>query len=340
MFKRFMFAALLFVCALGNVPVSAANPTPVVYLDGQRLDFPVPPMIVEGTTLVPIRKLFESQGAKVSWDGDSQTVTAVKGDITFTYKIGERQFHKNDGVLQLPIPGRIVDGHTLFPLRQASEALGNTVAWDGDAYAVSIITPAAYETIVEWGVNLRSEPSSADEDSRVLRQLRKGEKIRVIEEIDAFWLKVETRDGLTGYVSAKPKYTDYASETLTMRRAEALIAYGEQFLGTPYEFGAAADQTDTFDCSSFTKHVFEEVLAIELPRISYQQAEEGEEVGLDDLRKGDLLFFTARGLPIGHVAIYAGDGMMLHTYSKKYGVRFEEFDGQWVDRFVTARRMF
>ncbi|MNF12938.1 Murein DD-endopeptidase MepS/Murein LD-carboxypeptidase precursor [compost metagenome] len=59
----------------------------------------------------------------------------------------------------------------------------------------------------------------------------------------------------------------------------------------------------------------------------------------DELRKGDLLFFSARGLDIGHVGIYAGNNQILHTYSKKEGVHIEAFDGQWKERFVTARRI-
>ncbi|AKG37969.1 hypothetical protein VK70_24665 [Paenibacillus durus ATCC 35681] len=141
-------------------------------------------------------------------------------------------------------------------------------------------------------------------------------------------------------MSAKPKYTDYTSPSLTDKQADELIAYGETFLGTPYVFGASPDQTGSFDCSSFVKRVFQDTLAVDLPRVSYDQATTGTEVGLDELRKGDLLFFGARDLNIGHVAIYAGDNQLLHTYSVKYGVRTEAFSDYWKKRFVTARRVF
>ena len=111
-------------------------------------------------------------------------------------------------------------------------------------------------------------------------------------------------------------------------------------MGTPYEFGAASGQTNTFDCSSFVQYVFNEVLSIDLPRVSYDQALHGKEVGIDEIRKGDLLFFTARGLDIGHVGIYAGDGRILQTYSKELGVHITAFDEKWKKRFVTARRLF
>lgn len=63
-------------------------------------------------------------------------------------------------------------------------------------------------------------------------------------------------------------------------------------------------------------------------------------MGLNELRKGDLLFFSARGLEIGHVAIYAGNNKLLHTFSKERGVHFDTFDDKWKERFVTARRLF
>lgn len=76
------------------------------------------------------------------------------------------------------------------------------------------------------------------------------------------------------------------------------------------------------------------------PRVSYDQAKEGQKVGLNELRKGDLLFFSARDLEIGHVAIYAGNNKLLHTFSKERGVHFDTLDGKWQNRFVTARRLF
>lgn len=144
---------------------------------------------------------------------------------------------------------------------------------------------------------------------------------------------------MRGYVSSKPKFTDYRSPSLLQKQGEALIASGKKYLNTPYEFGASPDQTNTFRLFFFVKRVFGDTLGIELPRVSYDQAQEGRKVGLDELRTGDLLFFTARGLDIGHVAIYAGNNRILHTYSKEQGVHMEDFSSKWKQRFVTARRI-
>lgn len=331
--------AMLLTCSmvLGAAPAQAAEVEPQVFLDGTKLELPIAPKIIDGTTFVPMRSIFEAQGAEVTWNSRAREVQAIKDDLKFTYKIGEKTAQWNGETIRLPAAGLIEGGSTLVPLRLISEALGNVVEWHQESRTITITTPAA--ATVKWGVNLRDKPGTG-EGSSVYRMLAKGEQIQVLDVVNAYWLKVRAEDGTIGYVSAKPKYTDYSSAELTAMQADELIRYGEQFLGTPYEFGASPNQTETFDCSSFVKHVVEEVLGVELPRVSYRQAEVGETVDLDDLQKGDLLFFSARGLPIGHVGIYAGNGKILQTYSKEHGVTYTDFDGQWEKRFVKAKRIF
>ncbi|BCG57114.1 stalk domain-containing protein [Paenibacillus sp. URB8-2] len=346
---------------------SQTVPAPIsIYLDGSQLQPGAEPVNVNGTLLVPMRRLFEGQGAKLSWNNTDKTVTATKDSTTLTYRIGDLTAMVNDRTVQLNAPGQISGGYTMVPLRFVSEALGSTVTWDQAAHSVQIST-MTFETSIRWGVNLRSSPDSGSSSpdaaapsltkvgrspvvggsstdarggSNILELLPTGAKIHVVREVDAFWLEVRTQDNQTGYISAKPKYTDYTSPSLTDKQTDELVTYGETFLGAPYVFGASPDQTSSFDCSSFVKRVFQDMLAIDLPRVSYDQAKVGTEVGLDELRKGDLLFFGARDLNIGHVAIYSGDNQLLHTYSEKYGVRTEAFSDYWKKRFVTARRVF
>nr|WP_240664147.1 stalk domain-containing protein [Paenibacillus sp. M-152] len=308
-------------------------------MDDRPLELTAQPLLLDGTTLVPMRQLFEAQGAVLSWNGSSKTVTATKNDTTLTYRIGEVTSTLNGKTLSLNVPGQIVEGNTMIPLRFVSEALGSTVKWDGLTRTIRIASTDDFFTTVLSGVNLRSKPDSS-ETSPSLRLIPTGEKVHVIREVNALWLEVRTKNNLTGYISAKPKYSDYTSTSLAERQGDELIAYGQKYLGTPYEFGAATGQTSTFDCSSFVGEVFRHTLSVDLPRVSYDQAKEGQEIGLNELRKGDLLFFSARGLEIGHVAIYAGNNKLLHTFSKERGVHFDTFDGKWKKRFVTARRVF
>lgn len=309
-----------------------------ILLDGRPLQPETEPLLVNGAVLVPMRGLFEAQGAKLEWDSASKTVTATKADTKLIYTLGESTAELNGQALSLNVPGQIANGYSLVPLRFVSEALGSTVKWEADTRTVTISSPVYAETTIKWGVNLRSAPDAESKSADEL--LPAGEKVEVIREVSPFWLEVRTRDHRTGYISAKPKYTDYSSPALHEQQADEIITYGKTFLGTPYEFGASPDQTATFDCSSFVKRVFGDTLAVDLPRVSYDQATVGKEVAMSDLQKGDLLFFGARGLEIGHVGIYAGNGQILHTYSKKYGVRLETFSDSWKEKFVTARRVF
>lgn len=313
--------------------------SPAVFLDGHQLSFQTPPVIENGYSLVPMRALFEAEGAQISWDENTRTVTAMKDGAVFTYRIGDLYAFKNQERLELPVPGKIMDGFTLIPLRFISETLGNLVKWHDYSRSITISSVHTYETTIKYGVNLRDTPDK-DQDSSVLRMLTKTEKVHVIREINTDWLEVQSQDGAIGFISAAPMYTDYTSSVLTAKLADELITFGSTFMGTPYEFGAASGQTNTFDCSSFVQYVFSKVLSLDLPRVSYDQALQGKEVGIAEIRKGDLLFFTARGLDIGHVGIYAGDGRILQTYSKELGVHITAFDEKWQKRFVTARRLF
>ncbi|KRF13350.1 stalk domain-containing protein [Paenibacillus sp. Soil787] len=333
------FTLLTMILLRGTSVHAEVNLPPSVLLDGHPLSFQTPPVIENGYSLVPMRPIFEAEGAKISWDENTRTVTAIKEGVVLTYRIGDTVAYKNQERLEMPVSGKIIDGFTMVPVRFISETLGNLVKWHEYSRSITISSAHDYETTIEYGVNLRDSPAK-DTDTRVLRLLPKNERIHVIREIDANWLEVQTKDDTIGFISAAPMYTDYASPALAEKRADDLIAFGSKFLGTPYEFGAASGQTNTFDCSSFVRYVFNQVLSIDLPRVSYDQAQKGKEIGIDQIRKGDLLFFSARGLDIGHVGIYAGDGKILHTYSKELGVHIADFDEKWKKRFVTARRLF
>lgn len=120
-----------------------------VTLDGNVIEFDVQPQIVEGRTLVPLRKIFEEIGALVKWDGDTQTVTARKSSKTITFSINSNEMTIDKGktdengnavteTVTLDVPAQIIDERTLVPIRAISESFGLTVDWNSTASAVSI----------------------------------------------------------------------------------------------------------------------------------------------------------------------------------------------------------
>lgn len=138
-----------------------------------------------------------------------------------------------------------------------------------------------------------------------------------------------------------------AAGTVLAERASAateqsnqLIELGKHWIGTPYQMGGKIKNGEpvAFDCSLFTQHVFAS-FGIELPRTSKAQAAVGSKVDRGSISQGDLLFFRTNGKSISHVAIYVGDGMMLHASSNK-GVTISDMNSSyWKKRFVTARRV-
>lgn len=135
-------------------------------------------------------------------------------------------------------------------------------------------------------------------------------------------------------------FSTHPSFAMSNTTSSKLIITGMNYLGRPYQFGASTNQTTTFDCSSFTQFVFKKN-GLNLPRSSKEQARVGYYVPRNQLKKGDLIFFSVPGKPgiINHVAIYAGDNKILHTYGPG-GVRFNSLsDGTLSQRYISARRL-
>ena len=104
---------------------------------------------------------------------------------------------------------------------------------------------------------------------------------------------------------------------MTTAQREAIVAYAKQFIGNPYVYGGTS-LTDGADCSGFVMKVFE-YFGIDTGRDSRSQAANCTEIGLNDIRPGDLLFY-ASGNYINHVAIYIGDGKVIHASNPSTGI--------------------
>ena len=87
-----------------------------------------------------------------------------------------------------------------------------------------------------------------------------------------------------------------------------VIAYAENFMGTPYEWGAVGP--NTFDCSGFVQYVYAH-FGIKIGRTTYDQIYNGEFVSRENLEPGDLVFFGT-GSP-HHVGIYIGNNTYIHA---------------------------
>ncbi|WP_151736306.1 C40 family peptidase ['Paenibacillus yunnanensis' Narsing Rao et al. 2020] len=133
-----------------------------------------------------------------------------------------------------------------------------------------------------------------------------------------------------------------AASVSATSKATNIISFGKKYLGTPYKFGASTSTTRYFDCSSFTKYIFAKY-GVKLPRTSVAQSKVGTAVSKANLRVGDLVFFSsgsrANGKNVTHVAVYAGNGKILHTYGSP-GVTISNLNsGTWKRTYLKARRV-
>ncbi|MDP5275954.1 stalk domain-containing protein [Chengkuizengella axinellae] len=116
-----------------------------VILDGELLSFPEPPVIKNGTTLVPMKQIFQALGADVHWNNNTKTVYGEKfpGEsysLNFSLTIGDKTASVNNQKVELLQPGELINNKTFVPLRFVSEALGADVQWDQNTKTVTIYT--------------------------------------------------------------------------------------------------------------------------------------------------------------------------------------------------------
>jgi len=109
-----------------------------VFVNSERLYFDVPPVIENGRTLLPVRKIMEKMGAQVTWDEPSQIVAIENGTTSIKLKIGAKTAEVNGKTVKLDVPPKVVQGRTLIPIRFISENLGYKVQWDAPRERVYI----------------------------------------------------------------------------------------------------------------------------------------------------------------------------------------------------------
>lgn len=123
-------------------------------------------------------------------------------------------------------------------------------------------------------------------------------------------------------------------------RASDLVITALNFLGVPYKRGGSSAEIG-FDCSGFTRHIFQNSIGLLLPHRAEQQAADPQlrQVERTELQPGDLVFFNTMRRAFSHVGIYIGDGKFVHSPRAGGQVRVEDMQqAYWARRFDGARR--
>ncbi|NPU83795.1 MAG: hydrolase [Syntrophaceae bacterium] len=140
------------------------------------------------------------------------------------------------------------------------------------------------------------------------------------------------------YVVAPEDYTVARRQALgDAYLREELVNTASSFIGVPYLWGGTSSDTG-FDCSGLAMTVYQ-LNGLDLPRSSREQFEDGNAVALEDLQKGDLVFFATSGNgKVSHVGIYAGEDVFIHAPGKGKTIRRESLARDYYrKRFLGGR---
>jgi len=111
------------------VPARAQSEPIGLILDGQKLTMDVPPLIVGGRTLVPLRAIMEALGARVEWNQETRTATVLHEGHVVALPDGSRKALVDGAEVTLDVPAQTYSGRMLVPVRFLVEATGGEVDW-------------------------------------------------------------------------------------------------------------------------------------------------------------------------------------------------------------------
>lgn len=192
-------------------------------------------------------------------------------------------------------------------------------------------------------LNVRSEPNT---DSKIWTQISKEERYAVVNQLDG-WVEIELDTGDSGdsesadkaYISTRDnnvevRYTlneaikfspleEKANQQMALR--SKVVNYALQFVGGRYVWGGTDPHTGA-DCSGFVQYVLRNVAGVSLPRTSREQAKTGRAIKSSEMRPGDLIFYTNTSGVVNHVAMYIGNGQVVHAASRRSGIKISTWN--------------
>ncbi len=192
-------------------------------------------------------------------------------------------------------------------------------------------------------LNVRSGPTT---DSKICTQISKEDRYTVLDQLDG-WVQIEldtgdseegeetdkafiaTRDNnvevryaLTEAIKFSP-VEERANQQAALR--SKVVNYALQFVGNRYVWGGTNPNTGA-DCSGFVQYVLRNAAGVSLPRTSREQAKAGRAVTSSEMLPGDLIFYTNSSGVVNHVAMYIGNGQIVHAASRRSGIKISTWN--------------
>ena len=178
----------------------------------------------------------------------------------------------------------------------------------------------------------------------------KGDVFQILEEMGSGYARVSYND-VEGYMSIKTgdasieelesaeaaaaSATQKIMETKSANKREEIANFAKSFVGGRYIYGGTNPYIGA-DCSGFVKYILANAAGVGLPRTSSEQCTRGTTVAsADQLQPGDLIFYGS-GRSVSHVAMYIGDGKVVHASSSRTGIIISNYNYRPVIRMANV----
>ena len=153
--------------------------------------------------------------------------------------------------------------------------------------------------------------------AKVLKTLKVGTAVTVYGTSGS-WRKVSVA-GKTGYVPKQYVYPGTKAPSLTgstYKKGQTVAEFAQRFVGNPYVWGGT-DLNRGADCSGFIGSIYRS-FGYKLPRSSSELRSAGRKVSYSQKQPGDIICYN------GHVAMYIGNGKIVHASSRKTGIKISQ----------------
>ena len=243
-----------------------------------------------------------------------ETVTSAGGEVSFKDDTEAPAYNEANG------SGNAVNADNDNENAETDVGSSSSVSADDnkDVLVLSLVN----------GLNVRSGKGASYAS---LGTLDKGDMVAYVSYANGWYETVYKERA--AYVSANENYTALYYMDKGSERAESVIGVAKTLLGYPYVWGSERYHRGNgilntnfaageFDCSALTQYAYYKGAGVLLDVTTRTQVKQGTYVAYEDLRRGDLMFFTNSSRynlfgteRVGHVAIYLGDNYILHTAS-------------------------
>lgn len=234
---------------------------------------------------------------------------------------------------------------TLSPVTSFATTKVRKVAYQ---YGVSIMSGPALKsgtyiaTVTAGSLDIYKSMTSND----TIGKANNGDVFQILEDMGGGYAKVSYND-VEGYLSIKTgdvaieelesveAAVASTTQTAAKNKRQDIANFAQSFVGGRYIYGGTNPYIGA-DCSGFVRYILANAAGVPMPRTAAEQSGRGSTVtNAEDLQPGDLIFYGSGG-SVGHVAMYIGNGKVVHASSSTTGIKISNYNYRAIVRMANV----